>query len=69
MMARARGALELGLFFVFAGVGVYGFGRAFRGDTAWLALSAVAAYVIAKQMARVQDGWPKRVSRQHPSRR
>lgn len=55
-----RAAAEMVLFLGAAAVGIYGFGRAFEGDGLWLAVSAVALVVLAKQMARVQDRWPRR---------
>ena len=55
-----RAAAEMALFLVASAAGIYGFGRAFQGDGLWLAISAVALVVLAKQMARVQDRWPRR---------
>ena len=55
-----RAVAEMALFLVASAVGIYGFGRAFQGDGLWLAVSAVALVVLAKQMARVQDRWPRR---------
>ena len=55
-----RAVAEMALFLVASAVGIYGFGRAFQGDGLWLAASAVALVVLAKQMARVQDRWPRR---------
>lgn len=57
-----RAAAEMALFLVASAAGIYGFGRAFQGDGLWLAISAVALVVLAKQMARVQDRWPRRRS-------
>lgn len=53
-----RAAAEFGLFLLAAIAGTYGFGKAFQGQGLWLAVSAVALVVIAKQMARIQDRWP-----------
>ena len=55
-----RAAAEMVLFLVAAAIGVYGFGRAFQGEGLWLAVSAVSLVVIAKQMARIQDRYPRR---------
>lgn len=55
-----RAAAEMALFLAASAAGVYGFGKAFQGDGWWLAISAVALVVIAKQMARIQDRWPRR---------
>ena len=57
-----RAAAEMVLFLVAAAIGVYGFGRAFQGEGLWLAVSAVSLVVIAKQMARIQDRYPRRRS-------
>ena len=59
-MNRLQGFSELLLFFVAATAGIYGFGRAFRGNALWLGVSAVALVLLAMQMARVQDHWPRR---------
>lgn len=59
-MTRLQGFSELALFFVASIAGIYGFGRAFRGNTLWLGVSAVTLILLAKQMARVQDHWPRR---------
>ena len=66
MNPRAFG--EMVLFLAAAAAGVYGFGRAFQGDGLWLGVSAVALIVLAKQMGRIQDRWPRRraVTRTHP---
>ena len=55
-----KAAAEFGLFLAAALAGIYGFGKAFQGNGLWLAVSAVALVVIAKQMARIQDHWPRR---------
>ena len=55
-----RAVVEMALFLVASAVGIYGLGKAFEGDGLWLAVSAVALVVLAKQMARVQDRWPRR---------
>lgn len=59
-MNRRQGLSELTLFFGAAAAGVYGFGRAFQGNVLWLGVSAVALILLAKQMGRVQDHWPRR---------
>ncbi|NOY54731.1 MAG: hypothetical protein GXP34_01970 [Actinobacteria bacterium] len=59
-MNRRQGFSELILFFAAAAAGVYGLGRAFRGDVLWLGVSAAALIVLAKQMSRIQDHWPRR---------
>lgn len=59
-MNRLQGFSEMTLFFAAAAAGVYGLGRAFRGDALWLGVSAVALIILAKQMSRVQDHWPRR---------
>ena len=58
-MNRRQGFSELTLFFVAAAAGVYGLGRAFQGNALWLGVSAVALIVLAKQMSRIQDHWPR----------
>lgn len=62
-----RAAGEMVLFLAAAAAGVYGFGRAFQGDGLWFGVSAVALVILAKQMGRIQDRWPRRraVSRTH----
>lgn len=62
-----RAAAEFVLFLVAALAGIYGFGQAFQGNGLWLAVSAVALVVIAKQMARIQDRWPRRRSVSPPT--
>lgn len=57
-----RAAAEFMVFLLAATAGTYGFGKAFQGQGLWLAVSAVALVVIAKQMARIQDRWPRRAS-------
>lgn len=63
-----RAVAEMALFLVASAVGIYGFGRAFQGDGLWLAVTAVALVVLAKQMARVQDRWPRRRPQAQQSR-
>ncbi len=53
---------EAALFLASAVAGIVGLGEAFRGDIAWLAVTGVAALVVARQMGRVQDRWPRRAS-------
>ena len=59
-MNRWQGLAELTLFLVAAAAGIYGLGRTFQGNTLWLGVSAVALILLAKQMGRVQDHWPRR---------
>lgn len=59
-MNRRQGLWEMALFFAAAVAGIYGFGRAFQGDTVWLGVSAVSLMALAKQMARIQDHLPSR---------
>jgi hypothetical protein len=62
-----RGLSEALLFLVASAVGIYGLGEGLNGfygsgpaEPAWLAVTALALIVLAKQMARVQDHWPRR---------
>ena len=61
-----RGLAEAALFLVASAVGIYGLGAGLNGffggpaDPWWLAVAAVALAVLARQMGRVQDRWPRR---------
>ena len=64
-----RGLTEALLFLVASAVGIFGLGTGLagffgpgRGDIAWLGASAVALMVLAQQMGRVQDHWPRRAA-------
>lgn len=71
-MTRRRGIAELLLFFFAAGIGIYAFGRGFAGffgmphaDPLWLPVAVAALWVLAKQMGRIQDQWPRRKPPRH----
>jgi hypothetical protein len=55
-----RGLAEASFFLVAAAAGVYGFGQTFEGHIPWLAVSLISFLLLARQMARVQDRWPRR---------
>ena len=63
-----RGLAEAALFIAASTAGIYGLGEGLNGffggaaDPWWLAVSAVALAVLAKQMGRVQDRWPRRAA-------
>jgi hypothetical protein len=66
-MTRRRGIAELLLFLGAAGIGIFAFGRGLAGffgepdaDPWWLPVGFAALWVLAKQMSRVQDRWPRR---------
>lgn len=66
-MTRRRGIAELVLFFAASGIGIYAFGRGLAGffglphpDLWWLPVGFAAMWVLAKQMSRIQDRWPRR---------
>jgi hypothetical protein len=59
-MTRRQAFAELSLFLVAALAGVISIGQAFRGTPAWLLITAVATRVLARQMGRVEDSWPRR---------
>ncbi|HUY51903.1 MAG TPA: hypothetical protein VMV92_40420 [Streptosporangiaceae bacterium] len=66
-MTRRRGIAELLLFFAASGLGIYAFGRGLAGyfgeggaDPLWLPVAFAALWVLAKQMGRIQDRWPRR---------
>ena len=69
-MSVRHGLAEILLFALAATVGVYGLGEGLngffgpgRGGVLWLAVAAAAMMVLARQMARVQDRWPRRARR------
>ena len=69
-MSVRHGLAEILLFALAATVGVYGLGEGLngffgpgRGGVLWLAVAAAAMMVLARQMARVQDRWPRRTRR------
>jgi len=51
---------EIALFVLAASAGTVGIGESYRGHIAWLAVTALAVFVLARQMGRVQDSWPRR---------
>ncbi len=68
-MSTRNGLHEMALFLVAAAAGIYGLGEGLagffepgHGDVAWLAVAAVALVVLARQMARVEDRWPRRTT-------
>ena len=75
-MTRRRGDAELLLFLAASDIGIYAFGRGLAGffgyphaDPWWLPVGFAALWVLAKQMGRIQDRWPRRrkQSRRHPA--
>jgi hypothetical protein len=75
-MTRRRGVAELLLFLAASAIGIYAFGRGLAGffgyphaDPWWLPVGFAALWVLAKQMGRIQDRWPRRrkQSRRHPA--
>jgi hypothetical protein len=74
-MTRRRGIAELLLFLAASTIGIYAFGRGLAGlfgnphpDPWWLPVGFAALWVLAKQMARIQDRWPRRRQpRRHPA--
>ena len=66
-MTRRRGIAELLLFLAASAIGIYAFGRGLAGffgyphaDPWWLPVGFAALWVLAKQMGRIQDRWPRR---------
>ena len=66
-MTRRRGVAELLLFLAASVIGIYAFGRGLAGffgyphaDPWWLPVGFAALWVLAKQMGRIQDRWPRR---------
>jgi hypothetical protein len=66
-MTRRRGIAELLLFVGASGIGIYAFGRGLAGlfgrphaDPWWLLVGFAALWVLARQMGRIQDRWPRR---------
>jgi hypothetical protein len=62
-----HGLAEAALFLVASAAGIYGLGEGLNGffgtgpaDPWWLAVAAVALIVLARQMSRVQDHWPRK---------
>jgi hypothetical protein len=73
-MTRRRGIAELLLFLAASAIGIYAFGRGLaplfgrrHGDPWWLPAGFAALWVLAKQMGRIQDRWPRRKPSRHPS--
>jgi hypothetical protein len=74
-MTRRRGVAELLLFLAASAIGIYAFGRGLAGffgyahaDPWWLPVGFAALWVLGKQMARIQDRWPRRKQpRRHPA--
>lgn len=73
-MTRRRGIAELLRFFAASGVGIYAFGRGLAGffgiphpGPLWLPVGLAALWVLAKQMGRIQDRWPRRKPRRQPT--
>ncbi len=66
-MNARRGLAEIALFAAAAVLGIYGLGVGLdgffepgQGSVLWLGVAAVALMVLARQMARIQDRWPRR---------
>jgi hypothetical protein len=66
-MTRRRGVAELLPFLAASGIGIFAFGRGLAGlfgqphaDPWWLPVGFAALWVLAKQMSRIQDRWPRR---------
>jgi predicted Co/Zn/Cd cation transporter (cation efflux family) len=63
-----RRALEMVLFLVVSGLGVYALGTGLAGlfepgrgiNPGWLAVVAVTVLILFSQMGRVHDSWPHR---------
>lgn len=63
-----RRAPEMGIFLLASLVGIYGLGKGLAGVYArgqeisllWLAVTAIAFFVLFAQMGRVHDTWPHR---------
>ncbi len=61
-------ALEMVVFLVVSAIGVYALGTGLAGlvepgrgfELPWLAVAAVAIWILFAQMSRVQDAWPRR---------
>jgi hypothetical protein len=69
-----RRRLEVLLFLVASGVGIYGLGQSLTGlvtgltlNLGWLAIAGLAFYVLAAQMGRVHDAWPHRPTSAPPT--
>jgi hypothetical protein len=66
-MTRWHGIAEMLLFLTASAIGIYAFGRGLAGffghahpQPLWLPVAFVCLWVLAKQMGRVQDRWPRR---------
>jgi hypothetical protein len=65
---HGRRGYEMLLFLVASAAGIYGLGQGLGGlfgagqgvSLAWLAVTAVAFFVLFAQMGRVHDTWPRR---------
>ncbi len=72
-MTRRRGVGELLLFVAASVIGIYAFGRGLAGlfgnphaDPLWLPVGFAALWILAKQMGRIQDRWPRRRQGRRP---
>jgi hypothetical protein len=67
----AQRALEAAIFLLASAVGIYGIGKGMEGfylqghqiNLLWLAVTALAFFVLFAQMGRVHDTWPHRPSK------
>lgn len=73
-MTRRRGIGELLLFVAASAIGIYAFGRGLAGffgnphaDPLWLPVGFAALWILAKQMGRIQDRWPRRRPGRRPA--
>lgn len=61
-----RRQVEMLVFVVASGVGIYAFGNVFHNihtpasSLPWLALAGVSVLLLTGQMSRVHDAWPRR---------
>jgi len=67
-MTRRHASGEVVLFVLAASAGTVGIGELYRGHVAWLVVTAFAVFVLARQMGRVQDTWPRRNPRRPSAR-
>lgn len=66
--------LEMAVFFLASGIGVYGIGKGLTGfyeqgqqiNLLWLAVTGIAFFVLFAQMGRVHDSWPHRPKQASP---